>query len=114
MKLFLAALSLLLAIALICSPLYLVYIGFVGPNISFWVRVGLVVIGLVLHLYHHGQGLESVLETNPAYFLLQPLLVTMGDEGLQVIGIIAMKDAVDGVVTGDVLYLTSAEVIKGG
>ena len=48
MKLFLAALSLLLAIALICSPLYLVYIGFVGANVSFWVRVVLVVIGLVL------------------------------------------------------------------
>lgn len=29
MKLLLAALSLLLSIALVCSPLYLVYIGFV-------------------------------------------------------------------------------------
>ena len=48
MKLLLAALSLLLTIALICSPLYLVYIGFVGPNISFWVRMVLVVTGLVL------------------------------------------------------------------
>ena len=48
MKLLLAALSLLLSIALVCSPLYLVYIGFVGPNVSFWVRVVLVVIGLVL------------------------------------------------------------------
>ena len=48
MKLLLAALFLLLTLVLICSPLYLVYIGFVGPNISFWVRVGLVVIGLVL------------------------------------------------------------------
>lgn len=48
MKLLLAALSLLLSIALICSPLYLVYIGFVGPNVSFGVRVVLVVIGLVL------------------------------------------------------------------
>jgi hypothetical protein len=48
MKLLLAALSLLLSIALICSPLYLVYIGFVGPNVSFGVRVLLVVIGLVL------------------------------------------------------------------
>jgi hypothetical protein len=48
MKLILAALSLLLSIALICSPLYLVYIGFVGPNVNFWVRVGLVVIGLAL------------------------------------------------------------------
>lgn len=48
MKLLLAALLLLLSIALACSPLYLVYIGFVGPNINFWVRVVLVVIGLVL------------------------------------------------------------------
>ena len=47
MKLLLAALSLLLSIALVCSPLYLVYIGFVGSD-SFWVRVVLVVIGLVL------------------------------------------------------------------
>ncbi len=48
MKLLLATLSLLLSIALICSPIYLVYIGFVGPNVSFWVRVALVLIGLVL------------------------------------------------------------------
>ena len=48
MKLLLAALTLLLSIALVCSPLYLVYIGFVGANVSFWVRVVLVVIGLVL------------------------------------------------------------------
>ena len=48
MKLLLAVLSLLLTLALVCSPLYLVYIGFVCPNISFWVRVVLVVIGLVL------------------------------------------------------------------
>ena len=48
MKLLLAALSLLLSIALICSPLYMVYIGFVGPNVNFWLRVVLVVIGLVL------------------------------------------------------------------
>ena len=48
MKLLLAALLLLLSMALICSPLYLVYIGFVGSDVSFWARVGLVVIGLVL------------------------------------------------------------------
>lgn len=48
MKLLLAALTLLLVIALVCSPLYLVYIGFVGSDVSFWVRVALVVIGLVL------------------------------------------------------------------
>ncbi len=48
MKLLFAALSLLLTLALVCSPLYLVYIGFLGQNVSFWVRVVLVVIGLVL------------------------------------------------------------------
>ena len=48
MKLLLAALTLLLVIALVCSPLYLVYIGFVGSDVSFWARVGLVMIGLVL------------------------------------------------------------------
>ena len=48
MKLILAALSILLSIALVYSPLYLVYIGFVGSIDSFWVRVVLVVIGLVL------------------------------------------------------------------
>lgn len=48
MKLLLAALTLLLVIALVCSPLYLAYIGFVGSDVSFWARVGLVVIGLVL------------------------------------------------------------------
>lgn len=48
MKFLLAALSFLLSIALICSPLYLVYIGFVGSDVSFWARVVLMVIGLVL------------------------------------------------------------------
>ena len=48
MKLLFAALSLLLTLALVCSPLYLVYIGFLGPNVSFWVRVVLVMIGLGL------------------------------------------------------------------
>ncbi len=48
MKLLLAAFTLLLALALVCSPLYLVYIGFVGSDVSFWVRVVLVMIGLGL------------------------------------------------------------------
>ena len=48
MKLLFAALSLLLVIALVCSPLYLVYIGFVDSDVSFGGRVVLVVIGLVL------------------------------------------------------------------
>ena len=47
MKLLLAALMLLLTLALILSPLYLVWLGFVG-ECSFWTRVLLVVIGLVL------------------------------------------------------------------
>ena len=66
------------------------------------------------HLYHHGQGLEDILEPYPPHILLQPLLVAMGDEGLQVVGLGAMKDAINGVVTGDVFYLTSAEVVTGG
>ena len=83
MKLLFAALSLLLTLALICSPLYLVYIGFVGPNVSFWVRVVLVVIGLVLCRLVKpisiitGKGLEDILESNPTYFLFQLLLVTV-------------------------------------
>lgn len=47
MKLLLAALMLLLALALITSPLYLVWIGFVGEG-SFWIKILLVVTGLVL------------------------------------------------------------------
>jgi hypothetical protein len=35
----------------------------------------------------------------------------MGDEGLQVVGLGTMQDAVDGVMAGDVFDLTSAEVI---
>jgi len=31
------------------------------------------------HLYHHGQGLEDILESNPTYFLFQSLLSIMGD-----------------------------------
>ena len=54
---------------------------------------------------------QFCLESNPTHFLLQPLLVTVGDEGLQVVSLVTMKDAVDGVVTGDVFYLTSTEVI---
>ena len=38
----------------------------------------------------------------------------MGDEGLQFICLSTMKDAVDGMMAGDVFYLTSAEVIAGG
>jgi hypothetical protein len=31
------------------------------------------------HLYHHGQGLEDILKSNPTYFLFQSLLSIMGD-----------------------------------
>ena len=48
MKVLLAALTLLITIALVCSPLYLVYAGFVFYNDHFWVKVLLVVVGLVL------------------------------------------------------------------
>lgn len=47
MKLLLAALLLLLTLCLILSPLYLVWLGFTGTG-SFWIRVLLVVTGLVL------------------------------------------------------------------
>ena len=47
MKLLLATLMLLLTLCLLLSPLYMVWIGFVGEG-SFWTKVLLVVIGLVL------------------------------------------------------------------
>ena len=46
MKILLASLFLLAAIALICSPIYLVYVGFVYSG-AFWVKVLLVVVGLI-------------------------------------------------------------------
>ncbi len=48
MKILLASLTLLLTIALVCSPLYLVYAGIVFYNDHFWMKVLLVVVGLVL------------------------------------------------------------------
>lgn len=47
MKLLLTALMLLLTLCLILSPLYLVWLGLTGTG-SFWIRVLLVVTGLVL------------------------------------------------------------------
>ena len=47
MKLLSAALMLLLTLCLLLSPLYLVWIGFVGEG-SFWIKILLVVTGLVL------------------------------------------------------------------
>ncbi len=41
-------LYLLLTIALICSPLYLVYVGIVLNTNHFWIKVVLVVVGLIL------------------------------------------------------------------
>ena len=41
-------LYLLLTIALICSPLYLVYAGIVLSTNHFWIKVVLVVVGLIL------------------------------------------------------------------
>ena len=46
--------------------------------------------------------------------LLQTLLVAMADEGREVVGLAATKDAVDGMMAGDVLYLASAEVVTAG
>lgn len=48
MKTLLAALTLLVTIALVCSPLYLVYAGIVFYNDHFWVKVLLVVVGFIL------------------------------------------------------------------
>ena len=48
MKVLIAALTLLVTLALICSPLYLVYAGIVFYNDHFWVKVLLVVAGLIL------------------------------------------------------------------
>lgn len=48
MKILFASLFLLATVALICSPLYLVYFGLVVYSGSFWVKALLVVIGLIL------------------------------------------------------------------
>ena len=47
MKILFATLFLLATIALICSPIYLVYVGFVYSG-AFWVKALLVVIGLII------------------------------------------------------------------
>ncbi len=47
MKILLSALFLLATVALICSPIYLVYVGFVYSG-AFWVKALLVVIGLII------------------------------------------------------------------
>ena len=49
-----------------------------GESIARGDRAGALPIGKA-HLYHHGQGLESVLESNPTYFLFQSFLVTVSD-----------------------------------
>lgn len=48
MKILLVSLTLLLTIALVCSPLYLVYAGMVFYNDHIWMKVLLLVVGLVL------------------------------------------------------------------
>lgn len=47
MKILFATLFLLATIALICSPIYLIYVGFVYSG-AFWVKALLVVIGLII------------------------------------------------------------------
>ena len=47
MKILFATLFLLATVVLICSPLYLIYVGFVYSG-AFWVKVLLVVVGLIL------------------------------------------------------------------
>jgi len=48
MKILLSALFLLATVALICSPIYLVYVGLVVYSGSLWVRALLLVFGLIL------------------------------------------------------------------
>ena len=47
MKILFATLFLLATVVLICSPLYLIYVGFVYSG-AFWVKALLVVIGLII------------------------------------------------------------------
>jgi len=47
-----------------------------GEGVARGDRAGALPIGKA-HLYHHGQGLEDILESNPTYFLFQLLLVTV-------------------------------------
>ena len=47
MKILFATLFLLATMALICSPIYLIYVGFVYSG-AFWVKALLVVIGLII------------------------------------------------------------------
>ena len=47
MKILFATLFLLATVVLICSPIYLVYVGFVYSG-AFWVKALLVVIGLII------------------------------------------------------------------
>ena len=47
MKILFATLFLLATIALICSPIYLIYVGFVYSG-AFWVKALLVLIGLII------------------------------------------------------------------
>ena len=47
MKILFATLFLLATIALICSPIYLIYVGFVYSG-AFWVKALVVVIGLII------------------------------------------------------------------
>ena len=48
MKILFATLFLLATVVLICSPLYLIYVGLVVYSGSLWVRALLVVIGLII------------------------------------------------------------------
>ena len=54
------------------------------------------------------------LEADFGSLFLQTLLVAMADEGREVVGLAATKDAVDGMMAGDVLYLASAEIVTAG
>ena len=48
MKILFATLFLLATVVLICSPLYLIYVGLVVYSVSIWVRALLLVFGLII------------------------------------------------------------------
>ena len=47
----------------------------------------------------------------PHVLFIQPFIVTMTDEHREYVITGAMQDGVDGIVTGDILYLATAEIV---
>ena len=48
------------------------------------------------------------------FLIIQPFIITMTDEHGEHILTLPMKDVVDGIMTGDILNLTTAEVVLRG